>query len=118
PFEEAVSQLRQAAGAALDPEVVEAFLTWFERVGHSNETLPGALGPCHQLCCVPEAICEGCPARKTPLRCWEIPGNHCSAHGRSCETCFVRTEAEFRAKQQVNAAGGVSQVPAGGPVAL
>lgn len=92
PFESAIEELQRSAGASLDPEVVAAFISWLERKGKEPERDGLSLGACHEMCCVPRSICESCPAYNQPVRCWEVPNNHCRAHGRECETCFVRTE--------------------------
>lgn len=98
-FEQAIESLQQSAGTALDPQVVTAFLAWFKRRGELPARVGTSLGACHEMCCVPAAICQSCPAYNAPVRCWEVPDNHCVAHGRNCDNCFVRTEFLFRARQ-------------------
>lgn len=102
PFEEAVKQLKAAAGTQLDPAAVEALTGWFEqkerglKAGESD----GPLGPCWEMRCAPEDVCVNCPAYKNPCaRCWEIEGVNCSAHGDECGRCFIHTEYVWRTRE-------------------
>ncbi|EXX85365.1 HD family phosphohydrolase [Paenibacillus darwinianus] len=99
PFHQALHTLRAAAGTQLDPQVVEAFIRWFERKQRNPQFQARSLGSCWEMGCVPSDICESCPVyRRTDVNCWEVEGNNCSSHGKSCETCFVRTEYVYRSE--------------------
>lgn len=92
PFEQAIQTIRSVAGSQLDKRAVEALVHWFEK---KRSAADGArsLGRCFEMCCVPASICESCPAfHRTDVNCWEVEGNLCQAHGRSCGSCFVKTE--------------------------
>ncbi|WP_186446014.1 HD-GYP domain-containing protein [Paenibacillus cremeus] len=96
-FNKALALLKAAAGSQLDPAAVEALSSWFKRK-QTNPALAGrSLGSCWEMCCVPKEICAGCPAfGKEDVNCWEVPGNHCQSHGKSCASCPVRSEAATR----------------------
>jgi len=97
-FEDALKELQSAAGAgSLDRETVEALVAWFRR--KRAQAGPGLfpLGACWEMCCAPTALCEACPAfQRRDLPCWEQENRLCAAHGKSCSTCFVYTEATAR----------------------
>lgn len=96
-FNQALDTVVSAGGKQLDNDVVNAFISWFRDKRISNARSGRALGACYEMCCVPEEICKSCPAfRKTNMNCWEIEGVFCKAHGKSCETCFVKTEFDSR----------------------
>lgn len=97
PFHKALDTLRAAAGTQLDPVIVQAFVEWFRRKQSSPERENRSIGSCWEMCCAPSSICEHCPVyHRQDANCWEVEGNSCSAHGKSCETCFVRTEYVHR----------------------
>ncbi|WP_164472596.1 HD-GYP domain-containing protein [Cohnella candidum] len=92
-FDQALHTLTAAAGTQLDPQVVTAFIQWFREKQKSPEVRGRSLGTCWEMCCTPESICEKCPAYHVPeVNCWEVEGNLCRNHGKSCDTCFVKTE--------------------------
>jgi len=95
-FQQALDLLDSAAGSHLDAAVVKAFLNWFKK--KQNAAIAGrALGPCWEMCVSPVEICASCPAyNQTDKNCWEMEKNNCLSHGKSCETCFVYTEALAR----------------------
>ncbi|UOF89040.1 HD domain-containing protein [Fodinisporobacter ferrooxydans] len=96
-FERSLALLQAAAGTQLDPKVVDAFIHWFQSKGSHPHAANRSLGPCWEMCCVPSAICSTCPAfQQTTKNCWEFPNNNCEAHGKSCETCFVKSEVASR----------------------
>lgn len=96
-FDQALEAVLSARGKQLDPDVVNTFIHWFRDKRIENVRSGRALGACYEMCCVPEKICRSCPAyRKTEMNCWEIEGVFCKAHGKSCETCFVKTEFDSR----------------------
>jgi HD-GYP domain-containing protein (c-di-GMP phosphodiesterase class II) len=101
PFDKALGQLKAAEGSQLDAKVVQAFLNWWERKRSSREALPNRpLGPCWEMCCTPSYICRTCPAYgQDDKPCWEMERNNCKSHGKSCETCFVYTEALGRSSR-------------------
>ncbi|MEB3101365.1 HD-GYP domain-containing protein [Ferviditalea candida] len=100
PFHRALQTLRAAAGAQLDFEIVELFIGWFDRKQKSPQLKGRSLGACWEMCCVPKNVCEQCPAYlRTDVNCWEAEGNNCRAHGKACETCFVRTEYVYRSER-------------------
>jgi HD-GYP domain-containing protein (c-di-GMP phosphodiesterase class II) len=96
-FDKALDVLRGSEGSQLDPAVVEALIRWFQRKRGGMRGADRALGPCYEMCCAPSEVCATCPAFKQPEKnCWEVSRNNCQAHGKSCETCFVYTEAMAR----------------------
>jgi HD-GYP domain-containing protein (c-di-GMP phosphodiesterase class II) len=97
PFEDALKLIHHSAGSQLDGKVVNVFLQWYEKRRKFLKGQNRGLGNCWDLCCVPLAICSTCPAYgKNQKNCWEIEKNNCLAHGKTCETCFVYTEAMSR----------------------
>lgn len=97
-FDVAMRELRNAVGTSLDEKVVSAFESWWMTQAKRPDSKGNNLGKCHEMCCVPKTICQSCPAFQSPLRCWEMPDNHCKSHGRDCEICFVRTEFLYRTR--------------------
>ncbi|MGZ4164649.1 MAG: HD-GYP domain-containing protein [Tumebacillaceae bacterium] len=96
-FDKALDLLKTSAGAQLDPQVVEALHRWFQRKRADMRGANEALGNCWDMCCAPSEVCASCPAYQQPNKnCWEQPHNNCQMHGKSCETCFVYTEAIAR----------------------
>jgi HD-GYP domain-containing protein (c-di-GMP phosphodiesterase class II) len=92
-FHQALQTIKAAAGMELDTQIVNAFDEWYSNKRRVHAHSQKSLGECHEMCCVPESICKSCPAfSRTDVNCWEIEGVLCKAHGKSCETCFVRTE--------------------------
>ncbi|MBO8155722.1 MAG: HD domain-containing protein [Bacillaceae bacterium] len=92
-FDEALELLESAAGTQLDEELVDLFIRWHTEKRKSMQERDFSLGPCWDMLGVPESICEKCPIYgRKEVKCWEQPHNLCQAHGKSCETCFVRTE--------------------------
>jgi HD-GYP domain-containing protein (c-di-GMP phosphodiesterase class II) len=97
PFDKAVQFLESLAGAQLDDQVVRAFVGWLNKKRSSPAVKGKSLGPCWEMCCTPAEVCRTCPAFGKPqIPCWEASSNNCQAHGKSCETCFVYTEAKTR----------------------
>ncbi|WP_181419265.1 HD-GYP domain-containing protein [Aneurinibacillus soli] len=97
PFDKALELLKSSTGSQLDPAVVDAFDRWLQRKRNSLRNVNHSLGPCWEMCCTPSEICATCPAfQQTEKNCWEVNQNNCQAHGKSCETCFVYTEAISR----------------------
>ena len=102
PFEKALELLESSAGAQLDAEVVAALIRWFRRKQSTMRMTDRPLGPCWEVCCSTAEICSSCPAYQRPdVKCWEMPYNNCIAHGKSCKTCIVYTEAMSRRTQNV-----------------
>jgi HD-GYP domain-containing protein (c-di-GMP phosphodiesterase class II) len=100
PFDDALKLLRDSAGSQLDQRIVSAFLQWYEKRRSMKRGQNSALGNCWDLCSVPSSICSGCPAYKASAKnCWEYEHNNCRAHGKSCVTCFVYSEAMARMGQ-------------------
>jgi hypothetical protein len=96
-FDKSLALLRSASGTQLDAVAVEALLAWFKRKQGEPELAGRSLGRCWEMCCVPKEICAGCPAYgREDVNCWEVPGNNCQAHGKSCSSCPVRTELATR----------------------
>lgn len=101
PFEKAMQILQSAAGSQLDERVVTVFMDWFAQKRAEPQVAGRSLGACWEMCCTPSSICEQCPAfKQTERNCWEFPDNNCQAHGKRCETCFVRTETLSRKEHQ------------------
>lgn len=96
-FDQALKLLETAAGAQLDDRVVQALLSWFRTKQSHPDSAGRSLGSCWEMCCTPASICEKCPVyTQDALNCWEVEGNLCLAHGKSCEICFVKTEWRTR----------------------
>lgn len=95
-FNQAIEDVRAAAGTALDPQVVQGFTASLERTRKTaSPSLP--LAACWEWKQMPEHVCSGCPNRtKGLVRCWESPVNLCTRHGDRCETCVIYTEATAR----------------------
>ena len=88
-----MKQLKIASGTQLDENIVEVFITWFEKKEKIFKNRNCSLGNCFDMRCSPEHICINCPAYKdTTKNCWEFKGVNCIEHGNKCENCFVRTE--------------------------
>lgn len=96
-FEEAIQMLISASGTQLDKQVVDALVRWYQRKRRDPNFAERSLGNCWEMCCTPSSVCEHCPVyinsnKGSRANCWEVEGNLCSSHGKSCATCFVRTE--------------------------
>ncbi|KEO81459.1 hypothetical protein EL26_20500 [Tumebacillus flagellatus] len=103
PFDKALELLKNAAGSQLDPQAVDALVRWYQKKRSAVKTTGQALGPCWEMTCSTAEVCANCPAYgQVHLNCWEMDTNNCKAHGKSCESCFVYTEAMARR----NALGG------------
>lgn len=99
-FEQAVLAIQNASGSKLDPQIVNTLINWFRKKEADPTRLGRALGPCWEMRCSPEKICKTCPSfGLADKNCWDIKGINCSAHGNSCDTCFIRTETVYRSKQ-------------------
>ncbi|WP_416828371.1 HD-GYP domain-containing protein [Ectobacillus polymachus] len=100
PFDDALELLQKSAGSQLDSEIVSTFIHWYTRKRVQLENRNKALGNCWELCCTPSFICSQCPAYgNRNINCWESESNNCRAHGKTCQTCFVYTEAMGRVKK-------------------
>jgi HD-GYP domain-containing protein (c-di-GMP phosphodiesterase class II) len=96
-FSQALKTLVSASGMQLDPDVVRVFIDWIKTKQADPKFNAKALGSCWEMSCTPSSICEHCPAfGRTDVNCWDVQGNNCRAHGKQCETCFVRTEVATR----------------------
>ncbi|MFD0697133.1 HD-GYP domain-containing protein [Paenibacillus sp. GCM10027628] len=96
-FDKALQMLVSATGTQLDKQVVDALVQWYQRKRLDPQFNDRSLGNCWEMCCVPSSICEHCPVYMSSSsgsrkNCWEVEGNLCSSHGKSCASCFVRTE--------------------------
>ena len=99
PFDKAIKLMESLAGTQLDEKVVQTFVRWFAAKRKGPELGGRALGACYDMGCTPSDICRVCPAYSQPEKnCWEVEGNNCQAHGKSCGTCFVYTETISRSK--------------------
>ena len=97
PFSQALKTLSSASGAQLDPGIVRVFIEWFQVKAMDPKFNARSLGSCWEMNCSPSSVCEHCPAYgRTDVNCWDVEGINCKAHGKTCETCFVRTELETR----------------------
>ena len=84
-FENAVADLRSAAGLQLDPDLVETLINWFWKKQSNPSIRYRSLGPCWEIHCCPQSISLDCSAyQKTELNCWEMEGTNCAAHGKTC----------------------------------
>jgi HD-GYP domain-containing protein (c-di-GMP phosphodiesterase class II) len=98
-FEKAIQLIESLAGAQLDANVVQAFVSWFGKKRNAASVEGRSLGPCWEMCCTPVEVCRSCPAfHNNRQNCWEMQTNNCQSHGKSCETCFVYTEIKTRSK--------------------
>lgn len=98
-FDKSLQLLRSASGTQLDAEAVDALIRWFKRKQESASCAGRSLGPCWEMRCSPQAICENCPAYGgTDRNCWEYKGVKCEYHGNECSSCFVHTEYLSRGK--------------------
>ncbi|WP_309120782.1 HD domain-containing phosphohydrolase [Paenibacillus sp.] len=92
-FNQSLQTLRSASGQQLDADMVNVFIDWYQDKRRSQIDAKKALGACSEMCCVPETICRTCPAYgRTDKNCWETEGVLCAAHGKTCDSCFVKTE--------------------------
>lgn len=90
---QALEALESAAGAQLDEEIVQVFTEWLNKKRLNPAVSGRPMGTCSEILCVPSSICKACPVYyKRDVPCWEVENNLCRAHGKSCETCIVRTE--------------------------
>lgn len=97
PFGQAVHLIESMAGSQLDENVVRTFISWFDAKRKGPQLGGRALGACYDMCCTPSDICQTCPAYNRPEQnCWEVEGNNCQAHGKTCRSCFVYTETKSR----------------------
>lgn len=97
PFDKAIKLMESLAGTQLDEKVVQTFIRWFTAKRKGPQLGGRALGACYDMTCSPSDICRVCPAYNQPQKnCWEVEGNNCQAHGKSCATCFVYTETLSR----------------------
>lgn len=99
-FVKALEMVKEMGGSQLDYRVVDALSDWYLKKASDTQIAGKSLDVCYKLLSVPDSICKNCPVFEkvnvTSVNCWEV-GNHlCRAHGRSCETCFIRTEAMER----------------------
>lgn len=100
PFNESLKMLENAAGAQLDEHIVKRFIEWFDQKRVDPAIVGKPLGKCSEMLCVPKTICEACPVYyKKDALCWEVVSNLCHAHGKSCDTCPVRTEYISRSEE-------------------
>lgn len=106
-FNQTLQMLRSSSGQQLDSEMVEAFLDWYADKRSGRIDSVRSLGACSDMCCVPESICRSCPAfGRTDANCWETEGVLCTAHGKTCDSCFVKTE--FVSRKSLSVKGTVS----------
>lgn len=88
--------LRDMSGSQLDRRIVDALFNWYYKKATDSIVSGKSLDTCYHLCSTPESICISCPVYKkvqtSSLNCWEVGSNLCQSHGRTCDTCFVRTE--------------------------
>jgi HD-GYP domain-containing protein (c-di-GMP phosphodiesterase class II) len=96
PFDDALKLINDSSDSQLDAKIVAIFLNWYEEkraVAEGNR----AIGNCWEVCCTPSSICSQCPAfGQMNQNCWEFERNNCLAHGKTCQTCLVYTEAMSR----------------------
>lgn len=99
-FNEAMTMLQDSTGTQLDKNIVNIFVEWYteKRLYHATSARP--IGKCWEMLCVPSGICNKCPVYHTQDKpCWEVEHNLCKAHGKTCDTCIVRTE--FLGRQEL-----------------
>lgn len=102
---QALDSLEAAAGAQLDEKIVQVFIQWLNKKRLNPSAAGRPMGTCSEILCVPSTICQSCPVyHKRDVPCWEVENNLCQAHGKSCETCIVRTEYLTRHELKVNGA--------------
>lgn len=100
-FEQALLHVQRAAGSQLDESLVSALLSWIEKKQSISRQNGLPLGRCYEVFSVPSEICGECPVYRgsTPY-CWEEKENLCHFHGKSCDTCVIRTEYLSREKKR------------------
>ena len=99
-FESAIADLRAVSGLQLDPEMVEALINWFSKKQFDPSRGKRSLGPCWEMNCCPSTISRYCPAYKnTDSNCWQVEGTHCTAHGKTCQSCVVFSEYKYRTEK-------------------
>lgn len=94
PFNKALELLRSSTGTQLDENIVEVFCQWYTDK-RTNPTISGrSISKCWEVLCVPQNICQSCPNYQSEenIPCWEIENMLCKRHGKSCQTCIMRTE--------------------------
>lgn len=94
PFNKALELLRSSAGSQLDENIVEVFCQWYTEK-RTNPAISGrVIGKCWEVLCVPQSICQNCPAYQSEenIPCWEFDNILSKGHGKSCQTCIIRTE--------------------------
>jgi hypothetical protein len=99
PFDQALQMLISASGSQLDQQVVNGLINWFQSKRSDPKFSERSLGTCWEMCCSPSSICEHCPVyqnNSSNKNCWEFDDNLCNLHGKSCATCFVKTEVVTR----------------------
>ncbi|MCL6452416.1 MAG: hypothetical protein K6T78_02180 [Alicyclobacillus sp.] len=104
----ALQAMWEVAGTQLDEGVVQALERWLNRLAVQPDLQDRPLAPCHVMLSVPSMICEACAVYHRPqvVKCWEVPDNACHLHGRSCDTCIVKTEYLSRQKRLRMQGGG------------
>ncbi len=102
-FDQALNLLESSAGAQLDEEIVQTFIKWYTDKRLNPMITGRPLGKCWELLCVPSGICQECPVyHQKDLPCWEVDNNKCLAHGKSCNTCVVKTEYMTRNELKIH----------------
>ena len=92
-FAKAMEAMKDASPKQLDPEVVNAFIAWWGKMGKKASLENRSIGRCFEMCSTPSHICATCAAFSSSTQnCWEVGSNQCKAHGKECSTCFVYTE--------------------------
>lgn len=101
-FAKSVELLKSTSGSQLDPQVIESFLHWFAKKQANPQRKGRSLGPCWEMRCSPQAICQKCPAyNNATVNCWDVQGTLCASHGNRCDTCFIYTEYAYRMAPKV-----------------
>lgn len=96
-FNNSIELLQSCAGTQLDEQIVNVFIQWYSNKRKASKK-GKPMGNCWEILCVPTSICRECPVYlKENIHCWEVENNLCQAHGKSCETCLVKTEYVTRA---------------------
>lgn len=105
PFEQALTELASSSGTQLDPNVVQALLSWLRKKQAARGRQGKSLGTCWSMRCSPTSICKQCDAyNKKDRNCWEFEKVNCTDHGNKCGTCFVYSEALSRVGQTLRPA--------------
>jgi putative nucleotidyltransferase with HDIG domain len=99
PFDKALADVTAAAGVQFDPDVVAAFVRWWQKKRVACIEAD-TLEPCWEMKCCPAEIARTCPAfiNRSGVCYWHSDVR-CELHGDKCSTCIVNSEHAGRWKR-------------------